>query len=101
MTSQTALSPSRTPSELAVEVETLLQRYPNLSEQELATLIEAFPLLSAVEAALMTTDDKLSAKLDAFHREHGHRIRRPLAGLLAFIAFPALVAVGVLWWLFA
>jgi hypothetical protein len=92
-------SRSRPRSETAFRVEALLNRYPNLGEQELAELIETFPRLHIRDYALMTGDDRLADKLETFEREHGHELKTPLGSLLAFLAFPAILAGGVLWWL--
>ena len=94
-----ATSRSRPPSELTLQVEALLSRYPDLGDDELETLVDIFPYLRIVDLGMMTADDELSERLEAFHREHGHRLRAPTSSLLAFLAFPALVAVGLLWWL--
>jgi len=79
-------------------VEQLLLRYPAISASELATLIEIFRKLPLIDAALMTTDERLSKPLEAFHEDHGHIFRAPVKSLLALLAFP-FVAIGALWWL--
>lgn len=94
-------SRSREPSEMAVKAEALLSRYPDLDEQELADLIHMFPYLPILDVGLMTADDRLSEKLEAFHRDHGHKIRAPVSSLMLFLIFPAMLAIGTLWWLLA
>src|SRR3546814_20491361 len=74
-------SRSREPSEMAVRAEALLSRYPDLSEPELASLIHTFPYLPILDVGLMTADDRLSEKLEAFHRNHGHKLRAPASSL--------------------
>jgi hypothetical protein len=91
---------SRPPSERMARVEALLGRYPNLSEIELATLINLFPTLRILEVGLMTANDRVSGKFQAFHRDHGRKLKTPLSSLIAFIAVPATVAIGLLWWSF-
>ena len=98
MTTQT-LSRSR-PSEVASRTEHLLDRYPNLSEQELAELINLFSRLPILDFGLMTADRRLSGKLDAFHREHGRKVRPTLASLAAVAAIPLVIAITILWWTF-
>ena len=93
-------SRSRQPSELTVRFEALLNRYPDLGEQELATMIESFPYLRVLDVGLMTADDRLAEKLEAFHRDHGRKLRAPVASLATFLVFPFLVALGLLWWIF-
>lgn len=93
---------SRPPSETTVTAEALLMRYPNLSEEELATLINLFPYIRILDLGLMTADDRLAKKLDAFHRDHGNRLTAPISSLIAFLAVPAIIILGgFLWWLLA
>jgi hypothetical protein len=93
---------SRPPSEMTVEAEVLLMRYPDLSEEELATLINLFPYIRILDLGMMTTDERLAGKLDAFHRDHGRKLRTPFSALIAFLAVPAIMVVaGVLWWALA
>ena len=74
-------------------------RYPNLSEEELATLINLFPYIRILDLGLMTADDRLAGKLDAFHRDHGEKLRTPISSLIAFLAVPTIIVVsGLLWW---
>ncbi len=90
----------RPPSETTVEAEALLMRYPNLSEVELATLINLFPYIRILDLGMMTSDDRLAGKLDAFHRDHGKRLRTPGWALIAILAVPAVILVAsLLWWL--
>ncbi len=91
-------SRSRQPSATALRVETLLSRYPDLREQELAELIDLFPFLPMLDLGLMTADDQLSEKLAEFQRDHGKKLKAPISGLMLFLAFPAMVVIGTLWW---
>lgn len=91
-------SRSRQPSATALRVETLLSRYPNLREQELAELIDLFPFLPMLDLSLMTADVQLSEKLAAFQRDHDKQLKAPVSSLILFLAFPALVVIGSLWW---
>jgi hypothetical protein len=100
MASQTYVR-SRPPSEAMAEVESLLGRYPNLSETELATLINLFPTLSILEVGLMTANDRLSGKFEAFHRDHARKIKMPVSSLIAFLAVPGTLMLAFLWWAFA
>lgn len=94
-----SLSRSRPPSEMTLKVEALLRRYPDLSEQELATLIGTFPYLPVLDVGLMTADDHLSERLEAFHRDHGHLLKAPMASLVGVLVLPAIVAAALFWWL--
>jgi hypothetical protein len=88
----------RPPSELTLEVQALLSRYPNLSEDELAALIRNFPHVPIRDVALMTADDRLSERFEAFQRDHGPELRPGVASLVIFLSYPAILVVGVLWW---
>ena len=93
---------SRPPSETTVRAEALLKRYANLSEEELATLINLFPYIRILDLGLMTADERLAGKLDAFHRDHGKKLRTPISSLIVFLAVPAiLAAASLLWWALA
>lgn len=89
---------SRPPSETTVKAEALLMRYPNLSEAELATLINLFPYIRILDLGLMTSDDRLAGKLDAFHRDHGEKLKTPISSLIGFLALPAILLLAGLWW---
>ncbi|MGZ8335671.1 MAG: hypothetical protein ACXWU1_03305 [Allosphingosinicella sp.] len=88
-------------SETALRAEALLDRYPNLSEQELAELINLFPQLSLLDQGLLTADERLSGKLADFHRHHGRKLKTSKADLVVFLAFPAVLAMFMLWWVVA
>lgn len=90
---------SRPPSDTTLRAEALLMRYPNLSEEELATLINLFPYISILDLGLMTADDRLAPQLDAFHKDHGKKLRTPLSSLIAFLAVPTIILVAGLIWL--
>lgn len=90
---------SRPPSEMTVKAEALLRRYPDLGEEELANLIDMFPSLRILDVALMTTDDQLSKRLAAFHRDHRRKLKTPLSSTIAFLAVPGTVALALLWWI--
>lgn len=89
----------RRPSQLAARSEALLMRYPRISEDELAQLIDIFPYVPALDRGLMSADARLSDKLTAFHRDHGGKMKAPEAALIAALAFPFIMAAGLLWWI--
>lgn len=93
----TPYSRARPRSGTTLRVESLLGRYPNLSEQELAEMINLFPTLSILDHALMTADGGLSSKLAEFERDHGKKLKSPLSSLIAFLAVPAIFAAITLW----
>ena len=92
---------SRTPSTLTLKVETLLKRCPNLSEDELADLIEMVPFVPVLDTALMAADEELSQRFEAFHRDHGHKLKPKLPTLAATLLFPAMFLIWLLWWFLA
>ena len=89
---------SRPLSQTALKIEALVDRYPHLGERDLETLIRSYPYLPMVDYAVMTADERFAAKLEAFHRDHGDKLKAPASAMIAFIAVPALVAIGALWW---
>ena len=98
---ETSYDRLRPRSETALRAETLLDRYPNLSETELAELINLFPGLSLIDQGLMTADERLSGRLADFHRDHGEKLKVRKIDLIIFLAFPAFLAIFTLWWLLA
>ena len=84
-------------SDTALEIESLLGRYPRLSQQELAKLIELMPDLPMLDQVLITADDRLAAKLAHFLRDHRNKLKAPFDAL-AQLAFPAVLAGLALWW---
>jgi hypothetical protein len=78
-----------------LRVETLISRYPNLSEGELAEIISLFPSLPILDRAIMTADNNLSGKLAAFEQDHHKAFKAPLSSLILFMAVPVVVAIFV------
>ena len=89
---------ARPPSEMAARAQSLLRRYPKLSEKELSTLLDIFPRLAILEVGLMIVDDGLSEKLAAFRRDHGAKFELPTTLLLAGISVAAIIVLAVLLW---
>ncbi len=83
-----------------MKAELLLGRYPSISERELDDLIDLFPRLPILDLALMTTDDRISAKVAEFHQAHRARLKTPKAALIVligiFLLVPA-VTVALAW----
>jgi len=83
--------------ERAGEATALLRRYPNLSSREVDTLIAIYPHLPMLHVALMTSDDELSPRLEAFHKDHRKQLRTPFRQLLALLIPVAMLLVALLW----
>ena len=92
-----AMRPVRAASPIVEEVHDLVSRFPHLSEEELNRLIDLYPRLPILEAGLLTADEHLAPKLDAFCEQHGHRIRMPLSHLSVIFAVPAFYLLVVAW----
>lgn len=92
----------RRPSELGLEAETLLSRYPELRPNELQALIEIFPRLPHIDVALMSADTRLAKKVSAFRDAHEDDLKMPIATRIGFaIAFgliPIAMVIGLGWW---
>ena len=91
-------SRSRGLSQGAAEAQTLLKRYPDLTEQELASLIRQFKNLPLLDFGLMSADERLGDRLDEFYRDHGDKLRAPLSGLAWAVSLLAVVAIVLLAW---
>jgi len=87
-------------SDVGLKAERLLGRYPSISERELDELIDIFPRLPILDLALMTADDRISAKVAEFHQAHRARLKTPRAALIVligiFLLVPA-VTVALAW----
>ena len=90
-------SRSRPRTGMAAEVEALVMRYPHLREEEMDRLVEIYPQLAMLDMALMTSDEALAPKLDAFVRENGRRLRRPMSHLLWLATLPAAAIAAAVW----
>lgn len=100
MTTVTANSRSRAPSPMAEEARELLWAYPELAPEQIGRLIDIFPKLPILDVGLMTSDERLAPKLDAFQREHGRKIRMSLVSVLIPLSYPVIMALVVLWAIF-
>ncbi len=89
---------SRALSDGAAEAETLLNRYPDISEQELASLIRTFTHLPLLDFGLLAADDRLGPRLDAFYADHGDKLRTPVSTLSWVSAVLATVAIVLFFW---
>ena len=89
----------RAASPIAEEVQMLLVHYPHLSDDALDRLIAIYPRLPVLDAGLITADERLAPKLDAFHDAHGHRIRMPLSHVMVILAVPLFYLAVVAWFL--
>jgi hypothetical protein len=86
---------------LADEATVLIRRYPAISEAEADRLVAIYPKLPMLQLAMMSSDEELSPRLEAFRRDHAGRLRvapRHIAGLLSPMLLVAIVAI---WMLFA
>jgi hypothetical protein len=89
---------SRGLSETAAKAESLLNRYPDLSEQELASLIRKFKNLPLLDFGLLAADQQLGDKLDEFYRDHRDKLRAPLSGLSWTMALFVVLAIVLFVW---
>jgi hypothetical protein len=88
---------ARTISPLADEVAGLLWRYDRLRPHETERLLDAFKRLTALDVALMTSDEALRGRLDAFRRDHKSQLRPPLWHVALFLGTPVAMLAAVIW----
>lgn len=91
-------SRSRALSPTAAEAETLLARYPDISEEELESLIRKFQHLPLLDFGLLAADERLGRKLDEFYHDHGDKLRPPLWGISLTMAILSATAIVLLAW---
>lgn len=84
-------------SRTALQIESMLKRYPRLEEAELERLIELFVYLPVLDQALLTTNDHIAPKLAVFLQDHERRLKAPRARLLTILALPGILAACLLW----
>lgn len=93
-----AFSRSRTPSAQAARAEDILLRYPDIGERELSILIAEIPRLPILDFALMTADERLGRKLEAFNRDHGHKLKSSWTSAAAFLFVPVSLFLALASW---
>ncbi|NIJ16296.1 hypothetical protein [Sphingobium vermicomposti] len=84
-----------------IELEALLDRYPQVHKNEIAEIGGLVARLSLIEEAILSSRKDRAEKLYNFRREHGDHHRVPTTELVAFLSFPILIAAALLWWAFA
>ena len=82
---------------LAEEASALVGKYPDLTPGELERLIAIHPRLPMLHLALMTSDEKLAPRLEAFQKKYRRRIRTPFRQYASFLIPIAMLAVIALW----
>lgn len=91
-------SRSRELSHYAAQTETLLNRYPDISESELETLIRSFAKFPLLDFGVIAADERLGTKLDAFYRDHGDKLRPPMTDVMWALTVPAVIAIALLFY---
>lgn len=82
---------------LVDEATVLIRRYPGLSSGETDRLVEIYPQLPIVQLALMSSDDELAPRLEAFRKDHGRRLRTPGHHIAALLSPVFLLAIVIAW----
>lgn len=78
-------------SEDAQLAHSLLERYPDLSDQELADLIGAFKRFPLLDLGILAADEQLAEKLAAFHTDHGGKLGLSRSERVGAIALTVLI----------
>jgi hypothetical protein len=84
----------------AGEATALLERYPELLPWEVDRLVKIYPHLPMLHVALMTSDNELGPRLEAFQRDHGKRLRTPMRQYAGLLIPLAILFVVMLWAIF-
>lgn len=91
---------SRPLSDTGLRAESLLSRYPAISDREVEELIEIFPKLPILDLGLMTADERISANIAEFHKAHGKKLKASNTSLIillvAFLVVPV-ITISVFW----
>jgi hypothetical protein len=84
---------------LADEATVLVRRYPDISHSEAERLVEIYPKLPIVQIAMMSSDEELAPRLEAFRKDHARRLRVPVRHIAALLSPLILLAIIVAWML--
>jgi hypothetical protein len=84
---------------LADEATVLVRRYPDISRSEADRLVAIYPRLPILQVAMMSSDDELAPRLEAFRRDHACRLRIPLRHIAALLSPMILLAIILVWML--
>jgi hypothetical protein len=87
----------RPKSEQVIEATQLLRLYPDLEPAETRRLVEVFRTLPILDVALMTTDEFIRPRLDAFRRDHKRELRPPFWHYLVFLSIPSTLVMALTW----
>ena len=81
----------------AEEATAILERYPDATSDEITRLVTIYPHLPMLHIALMTSDDELRPRLEAFQTDHGRRIRTPFNQIRGLLLPLALLLIVLVW----
>ena len=88
---------TRPNSALVIAITQLLRRYPDLEPAETKRLVEGFRKLPILDVALMTADEQMRPRLDAFRRDYKRELRPPLWHYVLALALPSTLAATLAW----
>jgi len=86
---------------LADEATVLVRRYPEISAFEADRLVAIYPKLPVLQVAMMSSDEELAPRLEAFRKDHADRLRVPARHVASLLSPLMLVAILVIWMVFA
>ena len=81
----------------AEEATAILERYPDVTSDEVTRLVTIYPYLAMLHVALMTSDDELRPRLEAFQKDHGRRIRNSFSQVRGMLLPFALLLIVLVW----
>lgn len=85
------------PSRLIDEATVLVRRYPQISSEEEDRLLAIYPRLPIVQLALMSSDEELAPRLQAFRKAHARRVKPRPRDIAPLFAPVFLLAIALAW----
>lgn len=82
---------------LSDEATVLVRRYPQISRDEEERLVSIYPRLPIVQLALMSSDEELAPRLEAFRKANARQLKTPVRDLAALLSPVFLLAIVLAW----
>lgn len=78
----------------------LLRRYPDVADQQVDDMVSAYGELSILEVALLSADEAVTRRFEAFVRDNAGRLRKPWQQqvILAIAVIGPILLIFMLTW---